>query len=80
MYFTALMENGHGYAGEVSEDYDVMVITSVTRISREQWWHWVVNTGLILGLRPANERRRYIVTTSHWLGTSLKSALKYLVW
>ena len=31
--------------------------------------------GLILGLRPANERRRYFVTASHWLGTSLESAL-----
>ena len=26
--------------------------------------HWAVYTGLILGLRPANERRRYFVTTS----------------
>ena len=40
------------------------------------------NTGLILGLRPANERRRYFVPTallctdvSHWLGASLESAL-----
>ena len=24
----------------------------------------ICNTGLILGLRPANERRRYFVTTS----------------
>ena len=43
--------------------------------------------GLILGLRPANERRRYFVTTSwetvllcnddsHWLGAKLESALK----
>ena len=32
-------------------------------------------TGLILGLRPANERRRYFVTTVyHWLGTNLVSA------
>ena len=63
-------------------------------------------TGLILGLRPASERRRYFVTASlfgwvqawadsrlvpsqwetallcndvsHWLGTSLKSALYYI--
>ena len=32
-------------------------------------------SGLILGLRPANERRRYFVMTSHWLGASLESAL-----
>ena len=32
-------------------------------------------TGLILGLCPANERWRYIVTTSHWLGVNLQSAL-----
>ena len=25
---------------------------------------WYMTTGLILGLRPANERRRYFVTTS----------------
>ena len=36
----------------------------------------VWNTGLILGLRPANVRWRYI---SHWLGASLESALKYHV-
>ena len=39
------------------------------------------SSGLILGLRPANERRRYFVTqsnaVSHWLGTSLESALKF---
>ena len=27
--------------------------------------------GLILGLRPTNERRRYCNDVSHWLGTSL---------
>ena len=43
--------------------------------------------GLILGLRPANERRSYFVTTSwetalrcnddcHWLGANLESTLK----
>ena len=31
--------------------------------------------GLVLGLHPANERRRYFVTTSHWLGANLESAL-----
>ena len=31
--------------------------------------------GLILGLRPANERRRYKVNAvSHWLGANLESA------
>ena len=36
--------------------------------------------GLILGLRPANERRRYKVNAvSHWLGASLKSGL-YRIW
>ena len=30
-------------------------------------------TGLILGLRPANERRRYKVTlVSHWLSVNLR--------
>ena len=29
--------------------------------------------GLILGLRPANEKRRYV---SHWLGVNLESALR----
>ena len=33
--------------------------------------------GLILGLRPANERRRYFVTTSYWLGVSLDPALHF---
>ena len=30
------------------------------------WYHkkWYVSSGLILGLRPANERRRYKVTPS----------------
>ena len=32
-------------------------------------------TGLILGLRPANERRRYEIMPSHWLGANLESAL-----
>ena len=32
-------------------------------------------TGLILGLHPVNERRRYKVTPSHWLGANLDSAL-----
>ena len=39
--------------------------------------------GLILGLRPANESRRYFVMTSemisHWLGTSLESTLYFKV-
>ena len=39
-------------------------------------------TGLIVGLRPANERRSNAV--SHWLGANLESALcneyQYLVW
>ena len=32
--------------------------------------------GLILGLRPANERRHYFICNdvSHWLGASLESA------
>ena len=35
---------------------------------------WV--TGLILGLHPANERRRYFCNdVSHWLGANLESAL-----
>ena len=36
-----------------------------------------INSGLIPGLRPANERRRYFVMNdvSHWLGTNLESAL-----
>ena len=34
-----------------------------------------VASELILGLRPANERRRYKVTPSHWLGANLESAL-----
>ena len=37
-----------------------------------QWDH---KSELILGLRPANERRRYKVTPSHWLGANLESAL-----
>ena len=38
------------------------------------------NAGLILGLHPANERRRHKVTPSisHWLGANLESALQYL--
>ena len=37
----------------------------------------VANARLILGLHPANERRRYKVSNaiSHWLGTNLESAL-----
>ena len=31
-------------------------------------------SGLILGLPAANDRRRYIVATSIWLGASLESA------
>ena len=34
-----------------------------------------ISTTLILGLRPANERRRCFATTFHWMRTSLKSAL-----
>ena len=33
------------------------------------------NAELILGLHPANERRRHKVTPSHWLGANLESAL-----
>ena len=33
---------------------------------------------MILGLRPANEDRRYFVTTSHCLGAGLESALNVL--
>ena len=34
---------------------------------------------VILGLRPANERRRFFINdVSHWLGASLESALDYL--
>ena len=51
---------------------------------------WLI-PGLILSLRPANERRCYFVTNdvSHWLGASLEPALntlrperigKYLCW
>ena len=36
----------------------------------------VMNTGLILGLRPANERRCYFINDiSHRLDTNLESAL-----
>ena len=36
------------------------------------------HTWLILGLRPANERRCYKCSAvSHWLGANLESALKY---
>ena len=44
-------------------------------------YEWTIHdSGLILGLRPANKRRRrYVVTTSHWLGTSLDSALLFHV-
>ena len=43
---------------------------------------WYENTGLILGLCPANERCRYKATpaVSHWLGANLESALKYIYW
>ena len=34
-------------------------------------------TGLILGLCPANERRCYFETMSHWLDASLESALVF---
>ena len=38
--------------------------------------NYVCNAKLILGLRPANERRRYFVTiVLHWLDANLKSAL-----
>ena len=51
-------------------------ITSATQASM----NWQASlTGLIPGLHPANERRRYFVTTSHWLGASLESTLnKYI--
>ena len=32
-------------------------------------------SGLIIGLRPANERRRYKATPSHWPGANLESTL-----
>ena len=35
----------------------------------------IIIPGLILGLHPANERRRNAV--SHWLGTNLEPALLY---
>ena len=35
----------------------------------------ILFTELILGLRPANKRRRYLVATSHWHGANLESAL-----
>ena len=34
---------------------------TISPVSLQQTW---MNTGLILGLRPANERRRYFETTS----------------
>ena len=45
-----------------------------------KWRHklqkYVCDTGLILGLHPANERLRYFCNdVSHWLGASLESAL-----
>ena len=38
-----------------------------------------ITSGLILGLRPANERQRYFVSNavSHWLGASPESALSH---
>ena len=55
----------------------------------DRWWNMgFLSSGLILGLCPANERRRYSVTSSsqwetlllcnvvsHWLGTNLESSL-----
>ena len=39
----------------------------------------LTNSGLILGLRPANERQRYFVNdVSHWLVASLESALSLM--
>ena len=41
-----------------------------------QWTLQLISfPGPILGLRPANETRRYIVTTSHWLKANLESVL-----
>ena len=34
-----------------------------------------MTAGLILGLHPANERRRYKVTPPLWLGGNLESAM-----
>ena len=40
------------------------------------WYYRLYLAGLILGLRPANERRCYKVTPIfHWLGPNLESAL-----
>ena len=35
-----------------------------------------LRSGLILGLRPANEKRRYFVKTSNWPGASLESPVR----
>ena len=43
------------------------------------WNYQIPNRGLILGLHPANKRRRYFFNNvSHWLGTNLESVLKYI--
>ena len=43
-------------------------------------YSYMGNPGLILGLRPANERRRYKSNAiSHWLGANLESAL-VIIW
>ena len=46
----------------------MLAILSHAQYVNDRW------TGLIQGLRPANERRRYFVTTP-LIGTSLESAL-----
>ena len=38
----------------------------------------IAGSGLILGLHPASERRRYFIMSSDWLGASLESALRIL--
>ena len=42
----------------------VLKMLSEVQIVFYLYFHYISYTGLILGLRPANERRRYFVTTS----------------
>ena len=65
---------------------------NITHMIWDKFWRPVSSgSGLILGLRPANERRRYFVTTSfigwaqiqnhdvfHWLGANLELALRLI--
>ena len=52
--------------------YFPFAILTQTMILRAEY---ISYSGLILGFRQANEIRRYINDISHWLGTSLESAL-----